>query len=68
MKLPKYKRNLRIEVRDDNKHEVYSYNTLVAKFKQGEPMTQMGWWSVTTQKHINYVARCYEIPTIIKDY
>ena len=51
MKLEKYKQNLRI---DGNK--VISYVTHVATI-DGDKLRQLGWWSVTTQKHINYVAR-----------
>lgn len=46
----KYKQNLRIE---DN--HVISYTTKVAEIK-GDELHQLGWWSVTTQKHINYAA------------
>ena len=46
----KYKQNLR---QDGN--NIYSYNTHVATIK-GSYLNQLGWWSVTTQKHINYVA------------
>ena len=60
--------NLDVRQADNGELKVYSYNTHVATFKRGEPMVQMGWWSVTTQKHINYVAREYGISTIIKDY
>jgi len=49
--LPKYKQNLRIDGDD-----VWSYSTIVARI-DGEKLIQLGWWSVTTQKHINYVAR-----------
>ena len=35
---------------------VYSYNTKVAEIK-GEELHQLGYWSVTTQKHINYAAK-----------
>lgn len=49
--LKKYKQNLRIE--NDN---VISYSTIVAKIED-DMLIQLGWWSVTTQKHINYVAR-----------
>ena len=28
---------------------------------------QHGWWSVTTQRHINYVANYYDVP-VIKEY
>jgi uncharacterized membrane protein len=49
-KFSRYKENLRM---DGNK--VYSYNTHVATKKDGELIIH-GWWSVTTSKHINYVA------------
>ena len=48
--MDKYKQNLRLE---DNK--VFSYNTHVAS-REGTQLIQLGWWSATTQKHINYVA------------
>ena len=51
MKLNKYKKNLRIK---DNK--VISYTTNVATI-EGSNLIQLGWWSMTTQKHINYVAK-----------
>ncbi len=50
MNLPKYKQNLRIEG-----GKVISYVTHVATIK-GNELHQLGWWSMTTQKHINYVA------------
>ena len=50
-KLDKYKENLLL-VGD----EVYSYYTNVASI-EGNKLIQHGWWSVTTQKHINYVAK-----------
>ena len=40
--------------RDDN--YIMSYDTHVATIL-GDELVQMGWWSVTTQKHINYVAK-----------
>ena len=46
----KYKQNLSIRG-----NEVLSYNTHVATI-EGENLLQLGWWSVTTQKHINYIA------------
>tara|TARA_R110000851_G_scaffold121556_2_gene250394 strand:+ start:3001 stop:3174 length:174 start_codon:yes stop_codon:yes gene_type:complete len=49
--MKKYKQNLRID-RDN----VYSYNTHVATIK-GTELHQIGYWSMTTQKHINYVAK-----------
>jgi hypothetical protein len=53
--LPKYKQNLSI-VEKDGERFVRSYNTLVARIEDGT-LYQLGWWSVTTQKHINYVAK-----------
>ena len=50
-KFPKYKQNL---TRVGN--DIISYTTKVAEIK-GNELHQLGWWSVTTQKHINYVAR-----------
>jgi hypothetical protein len=47
----KYKQNLR---QDQNK--IISYTTHVATIEGGN-LIQLGWWSMTTQKHINYVAR-----------
>ena len=51
MTLPKYKQNLRIK-----KNEVWSYTTHVATIAE-DKLFQLGYWSVTTQKHINYVAK-----------
>ena len=48
--LPKYKQNLRILGND-----VWSYSTIVAKIDAND-LHQLGYWSQTTQKHINYVA------------
>ncbi len=48
--LPKYKQNLKIMGND-----VWSYSTIVAKI-DGSDLRKLGWWSVTTQKHINYVS------------
>ena len=42
--------NLR-QVGDD----IYSYSTKVATIHH-DKLIQHGWWSATTQKHINYVA------------
>ena len=50
-KFSKYRENLMLI--DD---EVYSYHTNVASI-EGNELKQHGWWSVTTQKHINYVAK-----------
>jgi hypothetical protein len=59
--MKKYQQNLKVE---DNK--VISYTTHVATI-DGDKLIQLGWWSVTTQKHINYVAAEYGL-TIIKNY
>ena len=48
--MKKYKQNLKIEG-----NKVLSYNTHVATI-EGNNLNQLGYWSVTTQKHINYVA------------
>jgi hypothetical protein len=54
MKFKKYNQNLRLVVIDGVMY-VQSYQTLVARI-DGDNLKQLGWWSVTTQKHINYVA------------
>ena len=48
--LDKYKTNLRIL-----DCQVWSYSTHVATI-DGNDLIQLGYWSQTTQKHINYVA------------
>lgn len=50
MHLSKYKQNLKVE-----NGFVVSYNTRVARI-EGDKLIQLGWWSVTTQKHINFAA------------
>jgi hypothetical protein len=55
----KYKQNLRIEG-----NKVISYVTHVATIK-GNELHQLGWWSTTTQKQINYVANELNL-TLIK--
>lgn len=49
--LDRYKQNLKIVG-----NKVYSYNTHVATI-QNDNLIQLGYWSMTTQKHINYVAK-----------
>ena len=49
-KLDKYKQNLTI-----HGNKVWSYNTHVATIEAND-LIQLGYWSQTTQKHINYVA------------
>ena len=53
-KFKKYTENLSL-VSDDGQTFVKSYNTYVARI-EGDCLVQLGWWSVTTQKHINYAA------------
>jgi hypothetical protein len=55
----KYHQNLR---KDGN--FIISYTTRVAEIK-GNELHQLGWWSQTTQKHINYVANELNL-TLIK--
>ena len=57
--MKKYNQNLSVI-----NQNVYSYNTHVATI-QGNTLKQLGWWSVTTQKHINYIAKEYNL-TLIK--
>jgi len=58
--LSKYKQNLRILG-----NNVWSYSTIVAKI-DGNDLIQLGYWSMTTQKHINYVADELDL-ILIKD-
>ena len=58
----RYKENLRLV--EGNK--VYSYTTHVATVNwEDRTLTQLGYWSKTTQKHINHVASELDL-TIIK--
>ena len=52
----KYKQNLR-----QHGDDIWSYSTHVATIIYDEDyqpshLKQLGWWSATTQKHINYAA------------
>ena len=58
-KFNKYKTNL-TKVNND----IYSYSTKVATIEKNN-LIQLGYWSVTTQKHINYVANELSL-TLIK--
>ena len=58
-KLDKYKQNLTI-----HGNKVWSYTTHVATIN-GNKLEQLGYWSQTTQKHINYVARELDL-TLVK--
>jgi len=49
--LEKYKQNLSIRG-----NQVWSYTTHVATIAD-DKLYQLGYWSMTTQKHINYVAK-----------
>ena len=57
--LDKYKQNLSIRG-----NQVWSYTTHVATIA-GDKLYQLGYWSMTTQKHINYVADQLDL-TLIK--
>ena len=54
----KYKQNLRQEG-----NQIWSYTTHVATI-DGNNLMQLGYWSMTTQKHINYVANCMNLNLI----
>ena len=58
--MKKYKQNLRLEG-----NKVISYVTHVATIK-GNELHQLGYWSMTTQKHINYVAKEFNLNLIKK--
>ena len=52
----KYKQNLKIDGWKGNSY-IMSYNTRVALLDHiKQEAIQLGWWSTTTQKHINYAA------------
>lgn len=54
-KFNRFRKNL--HTRDGH---VYSYNTQVAKIDHtNRTVAPLGYWSVTTSKHINYVASEY---------
>ena len=55
MKFEKYKTTLSVVEVDHIKY-VKSYDTLVAKV-EGDFLVILGWYSSTTSKHINYVAK-----------
>tara|TARA_R110000787_G_scaffold68754_1_gene153523 strand:+ start:103 stop:285 length:183 start_codon:yes stop_codon:yes gene_type:complete len=58
-KLSKYQQNLSIRG-----NQVWSYTTHVATIAD-DKLFQLGYWSMTTQKHINYVADQLDL-TLIK--
>ena len=55
----KYKQNLR-----QYEDKIISYSTHVATI-EGDTLKQLGYWSMTTQKHINYAAKELNL-TLIK--
>lgn len=55
MKFNKYTQNLSVVYNSDGKF-IKSYDTLVA-ICESPYMFQLGYWSMTTQKHINYAAK-----------
>ena len=59
-KFNRYKQNL-----TQHNDEIWSYSTRVAIIKD-DYLIQLGWWSVTTQKHINYVAREYNLNLVTR--
>tara|TARA_Y100000310_G_C20682689_1_gene816945 strand:+ start:2255 stop:2434 length:180 start_codon:yes stop_codon:yes gene_type:complete len=51
--MKRYKKNLRLEG-----NKVISYITHVANIDHEKRTVEaLGWWSMTTSKHINYVAK-----------
>lgn len=56
----KYCKNLRQEG-----DKIYSYSTHVATVNSNT-LVQLGYWSKTTQKHINYVAKELELLILFK--
>ncbi len=60
-KLDKYKENLSIVTDSDGNRFIKSYDTLVAHVTN-QGIIQVGYWSKTTQKHINYVGREFNLP------
>lgn len=56
-KFERYKQNLAI-VKDGDQDYIYSYTTKVAKIDYAKGTAEiLGWWSVTTSKHINYACK-----------
>ena len=58
-RFPKYQQNLgyrNVPVPGATEWRVYSYNRHVAT-KRGDTLVELGYWSVTTRKHVNYAAQ-----------
>ena len=58
IRLEKYNQNLTIVG-----NQVWSYSTHVATIAN-DKLFQLGYWSMTTQKHINYVAKELDLDLI----
>lgn len=53
MNLQRYKQNLKVI-----ENKIYSYSTHVATIDhKNKNVNILGWWSVTTSKHINFVTK-----------
>ena len=53
--LERYKDNLKVDY-----NNIFSYDTKVAEINHVKrEIRPLGWWSVTTSKHINYVGSEY---------
>ena len=73
MKLTKFDRYRENLTQIDNK--IFSYETHVATLDYSgkahemgsNALIQHGWWSQTTQKHVNYVANNYGLPIVEMD-
>jgi hypothetical protein len=64
MKLKNYQANLSI-LQTIEGDFVKSYDTLVAKIDyENNKLYQLGNWSMSTQKHINYVAKQFNLELI----
>ena len=66
----KYKANLRVEreyIQGKNYIQVYSYDTHVASGIEGDALSQRQYFSRTTSKHVNYVAKELNMK-VVKDY
>ena len=63
MTYPKYLQNLR-STEIHGVIRVYSYNTLVAKQTSFTELTELGKWSSTTSKHVNYACKYHNLTLI----
>jgi len=60
----KYKQNLRIVTTSEGDY-IQSYSTNVAKIDYATKTAKiLGWWSMTTSKHINYASSQLGLTTI----